>query len=113
MANHSASVARGSARAARLAAVAPAQARAIVRAIEIELGGAEDRLATKHDIARLDGRISEAVATLRAEMATQFAEFPAELHRSISGVTRQMYMAIFGQMAVLLGFTYFFATHLR
>jgi hypothetical protein len=93
--------------------VAPAQARAIVRAIEIEIGGAEDRLATKHDVARLDGRITEVAATLRADMATQFAEFRAELHRSISGVTRQMYIAILGQMAVLLGFAYFFATHLR
>ena len=30
--------------------VEPAQARAIVRAIEIELSGAKDTLATKHDV---------------------------------------------------------------
>ena len=30
--------------------VAPAQARAIVRAIEIEIAGAKDTLATKHDL---------------------------------------------------------------
>ena len=30
--------------------VAPAQARAIVRAIEIEIAGAKDALATKHDL---------------------------------------------------------------
>ena len=93
--------------------VAPAQARAIVRAIEIEIGGAKDTLATKHDLTRLDSRITEVVATVRTEMATQFSELRAELHRSIGGVTRQMYMAILGQMAVLLGFAYFFATHLR
>ena len=34
------------------ASVAPAQARAIVRAIEIEIAGAKDTLATKHDIAQ-------------------------------------------------------------
>lgn len=90
--------------------VAPAQARAIVRAIEIEIAGANSPLATKHD---LDTRITELGAALRTEMAQQGAELRAELHRSIGGVTRQMYMAILGQMAVLLGFAYFFATHLR
>jgi hypothetical protein len=99
------------------AEVAPAQARAIVRAIEIEIAGAKDTLATKHDLAtlenRLDSRISGLAASLRTEMAQQGAELRAELHRSIGGVTRQMYMAILGQMAVLLGFAYFFATHLR
>lgn len=90
--------------------VAPAQARAIVRAIEIEISGANHTLATKYD---LDSRITELGAALRTEMAQQGAELRAELHRSIGGVTRQMYMAILGQMAVLLGFAYFFATHLR
>jgi hypothetical protein len=32
------------------ASVAPAQARAFVRAIEIEIAGARDTLATKHDL---------------------------------------------------------------
>ena len=97
--------------------VAPAQARAIVRAIEIELAGARDLLATKHDLAilenRLDGRISGLAASIRTEIAQQGAELRAELHRSIGGMTRQMYTAILGQMAVLLGFAYFFTTHLR
>ena len=35
------------------ASVAPAQARAIVRAIEIEIAGAKDTLATKHDLLAL------------------------------------------------------------
>ena len=77
------------------ASVAPAQARAIVRAIEIEIAGAKDALATKQDLFALG-------ADLRAEIA-----------RSVGGVVRQMYLAILGQMAVLLGFAYFFATHLR
>ena len=108
--------------------VAPAQARAIVRAIEIEITGATDTLATKQDLvllkqdlamlenrlqSRLDVGISGLAAALRTEMAQQGAELRAELHRSIGGATRQMYLAILGQMAVLLGFAYFFATHLR
>ena len=103
------------------AEVAPAQARPIVRAIEIEIAGATDTLATKHDLAalenrfdnRLDNRINGLAAALRTEMAQQGAELRAELHRSIGGLTRQMYMAILGQMVVLLGFAYFFATHVR
>ena len=82
--------------------VAPAQARAIVRAIEIELSGAKDTLATKHD-----------VLLLRQEMAEMRGELRAEIHASASSITRQMYGALLGQMAVLLGFAYFFATHVR
>jgi hypothetical protein len=136
--------------------VPPAQARAIVRAIEIEIVGAKDTLATKHDIlvlgqatkhdilvlrqemvglrADLEGRIvelgaalrgemaklatalhgemAELRATLRGEMSDLRGELRAEIHRSVSGVTRQMYTALLGQMAVLLGFAYFFATNI-
>jgi hypothetical protein len=135
------------------ASVAPAQSRAIVRAIEIEIAGAKDTLATKSDIADVRAEMRQVAAELRAEMR-QFAaelraemaelraelrgemaelraelrgelgelrgelgelhaELRAEIQRAVSGVTRQMYMAILGQMAVLLGFAYFFATHLR
>lgn len=93
--------------------VAPAQARAIVRAIEIELGGAKDTLATKHDLLLLRQDIHDDVEKLRREMADQRGELRAEIHASASSVTRQMYTALLGQMAVLLGFAYFFATHVR
>lgn len=113
------------------AELAPAQARAIVRAIEIEIAGAKDTLATKHDVlalkqdfqalrgevselaAALRGEMAELAATLRGEMAAMRGELKAEIHESVGAVTRQMYMAILGQMAVMLGFAYFFATHLR
>jgi hypothetical protein len=106
------------------ASVAPAQARAIVRAIEIEIAGAKDTLATKHDLLELRGEvrqlaselraeITELGAELRGEMNKLSVELRSEIHRSVSGATRQMYTAILGQMAVLLGFAYFFATHLR
>jgi FtsZ-binding cell division protein ZapB len=115
------------------ASVAPAQARAIVRAIELEIAGAKDTLATKHDLLGLQ----QGFEVLRREvedlkrsfeglkrdfegLKREFEglkrgldELRAELHRSIGGVVRQMYLAILGQMAVLLGFAYFFATHLR
>ena len=137
--------------------VAPAQARAIVRAIEIELAGVRDVLATKHDLvelgtslrremsdlgaslrremselgaslrgemsdvsASLRGQLAEVdvrtrtdIAVLRTDMATWRGELKAEIHALVGNSTRQMYLALLGQMAVLLGFTYFFATHVR
>lgn len=130
--------------------VAPAQARAIVRAIQIEIAGATDTLATKHDLAllrqdlhnemtdlrtwvqtemtdlrtKLQTEMAKLRAELRAEMSALSSalggemselrgELRAEIHASVSGVARQMYGALLGQMAVLLGFAYFFATHIR
>ena len=110
------------------AAVAPAQARAIVRAIAIEIAGARDTLATKHDLlllgqelreemaelrSELRGEMAELRSELRGEMAALRGELKAEIHAAVSGVTRQMYLAILGQMSVLLGIAYFFATHMR
>jgi hypothetical protein len=102
------------------ASVAPAQARAIVRAIEIEIAGAKDTLATKHDLmalrndfTELRGEVRQLAAELRGEMAKLGGELRAEIHRAVSGSTRQMYMALLGQMAVTLGLIYFFFTQLR
>jgi hypothetical protein len=97
--------------------VAPAQARAIVRAIEIEIAGASDTLATKRDLLEakqeLRSEIMELGASLRVEMAAWRGELKAEIHTAVGNSTRQMYMALLGQMAVMLGFAYFFATHVR
>lgn len=104
--------------------VAPAQARAIVRAIEIEIAGASDTLATKADVALLRQELRQEVSELRQEISELRLEFKADLmkletkierkiHESASSITRQMYTAILGQLAVLLGFAYFFATHVR
>ena len=122
------------------ASVAPAQARAIVRAIEIEIAGAKDTLATKHDVlalrqdfaalrAEMGGlatqlrsemsglatraELVELGAQLRTEMGKLGGELHAEIHRAVSGATRQMYLALLGQMAVMLGFFYFFLIQLR
>jgi len=115
------------------ASVAPAQARAIVRAIEIEIAGAKDTLATKHDLFELRaevrqlavelraeigalakrGELVELGAQLRTEMGKLGGELHAEIHRAVSGSTRQMYLALLGQMTVMLGFFYFFLVQLR
>jgi hypothetical protein len=38
---------------------------------------------------------------------------PAQARAIVRAIEIQMYTAILGQMAVLLGFAYFFATHVR
>ena len=104
--------------------VAPAQARAIVRAIEIEIAGATDTLATKRDVLEQKQDLRQEMADFRMETRTEFAKLrtdmaawrgalKAEIHAAVGNSTRQMYMALLGQMAVLLGFAYFFATHVR
>ena len=73
----------------------------------------QDTLASKHDLLELRGEVRQLAAELRGEMNKLGGELRAEIHGSVGGVTRQMYLAILGQMAVLLGLAYFFATHLR
>jgi len=93
------------------AAVPPAQARAIVQAIEIEIAGARDTLATKQDMLILRHEMAE----LRAELRQEMADLRHSLELKIaSTVTQpQLYGAILGQMALLLGIAYFFVTHLQ
>jgi hypothetical protein len=97
--------------------VALAQARAIVRAIEIEIAGAKDTLATKQDLLMLRQDLRAEISELRVELKGDLAKLEAKLegkmHEIASGITRQIYTAMLGQMAVLLGFTYFFTTHVR
>ena len=81
--------------------VPPAQARAFVQAIEIEIAGARDTLATKHDL-----------LVLRNELIEKTAELRNEMHALASSNVRQMYAAMLGQTAVLLGIAYFFVAHL-
>ena len=95
------------------ASLAPAQARAIVRAIEIEIAGAKDTLATKNDVTELRSEIRQLAVELRGEMAKSAGELHAEIHRAVSGSTRQMYVALLGHMAMTLGFVYFLSTQLR
>lgn len=87
------------------AAVPAAQARAIVQAIEIEIAGAKDTLATKHDLLLLRHELELRIEALRGDLRT-------EMHAVAGSGLKQMYGAMLGQLAVLLGVAYFFVTHL-
>jgi len=120
------------------AAVPPAQARAIVQAIEIEIAGAKDTLATKqdvlilrHEIAELRTELRSEMTELRTELRSEIAELRTELrskitelrgevegklsqsefHATMTSSVRHMYGAIMGQFALLLGVAYFFVSH--
>jgi hypothetical protein len=119
------------------AAVPAAQARAIVQAIEIEIAGARDTLATKqdmvilrhelrHEMAELRGELGREMAELRGGLRQEMAELRGEVRQDIaalrhsfelklaSSVTQpQLYAALLGQMALLLGIAYCFVTHLQ
>ena len=94
------------------------QARAIVQAIEIEIAGARDTLATKQDTLLLRQDMTELGHDLRQEMSDlrhglelKIEGVRSEIHASASSISRQMYAALLGQMAVLLGIAYFFVAH--
>jgi hypothetical protein len=87
------------------AALPAAQARAIVQAIEIEIAGAKDTLATKHDLSLLRHELELRIEALRDDLRT-------EMHAVAGSGLKQMYGAMLGQLAVLLGVAYFFVTHL-
>ena len=89
------------------AAVPPAQARAIVQAIEIEIAGAKDTLATRQDVLILRHEIVE----LRHEVEGKLSR--SEFHAAMTSSVRHMYGAIMGQFALLLGVAYFFVSHVQ
>src|SRR5205807_3224056 len=70
--------------------VPPAQARAIVQAIEIEIAGARDTLATKHDLLVLRNELSE-------KLTEKIGDLRTEMHSLASSNVRQMYAAMLGQ----------------
>ena len=105
------------------------QARAIVQAIEIEIAGARDTLATKQDtlllrqdmaelghdlrqgMSKLGQDLRQEMSDLRHGLEVKIEGMRSEIHASASSISRQMYAALLGQMAVLLGIAYFFAAH--
>jgi hypothetical protein len=92
------------------------QARAIVQAIEIEIAGARDTLATKHDLLLLRTELRQGMAELRTELRGDIiglrSELRVEIHAAASNNLRQMYLALLGQLTVLLGIAYFFVAHI-
>lgn len=115
------------------AAVPPAQARAIVQAIEIEIAGAKDTLATRqdmlilrHEMAELRTELRQEMNELRTELRQEMNELRTELRQDMAGLRHsfelrlastvtqpQLYAGLLGQMALLLGIAYFFVTHLQ
>jgi len=115
------------------AAVPPAQARAIVQAIEIEIAGAKDSLASRqdmlivrHEMAELRTGLRQEMAELRTELRQEMSELRTELRGDMADLRHsvelkmatmvtqpQLYGALLGQMALLLGIAYFFVTHLQ
>jgi hypothetical protein len=93
------------------AAVPPAQARAIVQAIEIEIAGAKETLATKHDTLILRHEIAELQSQLRLEMKELRAGLEVKIAATVTH--GELWRAISAQTALLLGFAYFFVTHLQ
>src|SRR5205807_3863875 len=105
------------------------QARAIVQAIEIEIAGARDTLATKQDtlllrqdtaelghdlrqeMSKLGHDVRQEISDMRHGLELKFEGVRSEIHASASSISRQMYGALLGQMAVLLGIAYFFVAH--
>jgi hypothetical protein len=71
------------------------QARAIVQAIEIEIGSAQNALATKQDL------------------AVAIAGVETQIEASAQSILTKMYLAVLGQLSILLGAAYFFVTHLK
>src|SRR5437763_14617158 len=86
------------------AAVPPAQARAIVQAIEIEIPGAKDTLATTPDVLILRHEIVE----LRHEVEGKLSR--GDFHAALTSSVRHLSGAIMRQFALLLGAAYF-ASH--
>ena len=92
------------------AAVPPAQARAIVQAIEVEIAGAKDTLATKQDILVL----KQDILVLRHEFMEKLSDVRTELRAAIAGMVThtQLYAALSAQTALILGIAYFFVSHI-
>jgi hypothetical protein len=118
----------------------PQVARAIAEAIALETGTSRESLATKQDLTDLRNATKQDLTDLRNATKQEIAELRHETKQDIAelklatqkdfaalkgefgglraefgefkgDLTRQMYMAILGQMAVLIGIAYFFVTH--
>jgi len=88
--------------------VPPAQARAIVQAIEIELAGAKETLSTKqdililrhdvselgadlrHEMEQLRGGVRQQIVELRGEVRQELAELRGELHQEFTGLRGEL-----------------------
>jgi hypothetical protein len=92
-------------------ALPPAQARAILQVMEIELASTHEMLATRADLAELRLATSAELTELRLATKADLAELRAELRTEIKAIegalSRWVLTCILGQTAVLAGLGYF------
>lgn len=87
-----------------------AQARAILKVMELEMATAYGQLATRAD---LRAELAEVKADLRAEIAEVKADLRAETAAVRADLMRWTLTCLLGQTAVLLGLGYFLLEHFR
>ena len=81
------------------------QARAIARAIDIEIAASRQSLATRTDVLLESGTLRTAMSELKGSLETK-------MQASKSEILNRMYGALLAQLAVLLGLAYFFLNRL-
>jgi hypothetical protein len=84
------------------AQVPPLQARAIMQAIELELGAQRDVLATKQDM-----------SLLRHDLQEMRHDLEMKIEKIRSDLVRWVFTVGLGQTAAVFGLAYFLAEHLK
>jgi hypothetical protein len=88
-------------------ALPPAQARAILQVMEIELASTHEMLATRADLAELRLATSAELTELRLATKADLAELRTEIKAIEGALSRWVLTCILGQTAVLAGLGYF------
>ncbi len=95
------------------------QARAIARAIDIEIAASRQSLATRADVLLESGTLRTAMSELKGSLEkqigslhTKIGSLETKIEASKSEVLNRMYGALLAQLAVLLGLAYFFVGRL-
>jgi len=65
----------------------------------------------RQGMSKLGHDLRQEMSDLRHGLELKIEGMRSEIHASASSISRQMYGALLGQMAVLLGIAYFFVAH--
>ena len=88
-------------------------ARAIARAIDIEIAASRQTLATRGDLLLESEKLRSGFQELKQSFKALEARIEAKIESFKSEILNRMYAALLGQMALLLGLAYFFFNSLR